>query len=250
MNLLPDAEPFSHDAPDATVGILVLHGFTGSPKSMKPWGRELAAQGWSVRVPRLPGHGTRWQDMNLTTWQDWYAEADRALAELTASCSTVFVMGLSMGGSLTLRLAEQHGDRISGIVLVNAAVHSERPDRYLLPFLQRFIPAFPGVSNDIRKPGVDEGAYAKIPLKAAHSLTQLWAAIKSDIGRVTQPVLLFRSSVDHVVEASNAQWILDNVSSGDVTSIELINSYHVATLDYDAEFIHERSIEFVRRLSN
>ena len=159
-------------------------------------------------------------------------------------------MGLSMGGSLTLRLAEQHGDRISGIVLVNAAVHSERPDRYLLPFLQRFIPAFPGVSNDIRKPGVDEGAYAKIPLKAAHSLTQLWGAIKSDIGRVTQPVLLFRSSVDHVVEASNAQWILDNVSSGDVTSIELINSYHVATLDYDAEFIHERSIEFVRRLSN
>ena len=121
MNLLPDAEPFSHDAPDAAVGILVLHGFTGSPKSMKPWGRELAAQGWSVRVPRLPGHGTRWQDMNLTTWQDWYAEADRALAELTASCSKVFVMGLSMGGSLTLRLAEQHGDRISGIVLVNAA---------------------------------------------------------------------------------------------------------------------------------
>ena len=81
MNLLPDAEPFSHDSPDTSIGVLVLHGFTGSPKSMKPWGRELAAQGWSVRVPRLPGHGTRWQDMNLTTWEDWYAEADRALID-------------------------------------------------------------------------------------------------------------------------------------------------------------------------
>jgi carboxylesterase len=161
MNLLPDAEPFSHDAPDAAVGILVLHGFTGSPKSMKPWGRELAAQGWSVRVPRLPGHGTRWQDMNLTTWQDWYAEADRALAELTASCSKVFVMGLSMGGSLTLRLAEQHGDRISGIVLVNAAVHSERPDRYLLPFLQRFIPAFPAFPMTFASLGSTKGPTRK-----------------------------------------------------------------------------------------
>ena len=219
MSVQPHAEPwFSEGVPGPDgrpIGILLLHGFTGSPKSMRPWGEQLAEQGWRVSVPRLPGHGTRWQDMNLTTWEDWYAEAERALRALQESCSHVFVMGLSMGGSLTLRLAEHHGDAIRGIVLVNPAVHSERWDRHFLPFLQRFVPSFPGISNDIAKPGQDEGAYDVIPLKAAHSLTYLWKAIKQDIAKVHQPMLLFRSAVDHGGEAANAEWILTHVSSTD-----------------------------------
>jgi carboxylesterase len=229
--------------------VLLLHGFTGSPKSMKPWGERMAAEGHTVRVPRLPGHGTRWQDMNLTRWEDWYAEADRTFLELQKSCERVFVFGLSMGGSLTLRLAERHGDEISGIVLVNPAVHSERPDRFLLPVLQAVVPAFPGISNDIKKPGQDEGAYTKIPLKAAHSLTKLWKAVKDDIALVRQPLLLFRSAEDHVVEASNSRFILDHVSSADRTEVVLPDSFHVATLDNDAETIVAGSIDFVRRLS-
>ncbi len=247
MPLMPGAEPYS--AEGGRTGILLLHGFTGSPKSMTPWGERMAAEGHTVRVPRLPGHGTRWQDMNLTRWEDWYAEADRSFRELRDACDTVFVFGLSMGGSLTLRLAEQHGDAIRGIVLVNPAVHSERPDRFALPVLQLFVPAFPGISNDIKMPGQDEGAYDKIPLKAAHSLTKLWKAVKEDIARVSQPLLLFRSAEDHVVEASNAKFILEHVSSADATEVVLPDSYHVATLDNDAETIVSGSIEFVRRLS-
>lgn len=167
MPLFPGAEPFSADG--GRVGIVLLHGFTGSPKSMTPWGQRMANEGHTVRVPRLPGHGTRWQDMNLTRWEDWYAEADRTFREVRDSCDNVFVFGLSMGGSLTLRLAEQYGDAIRGIALVNPAVHSERPDRFALPLLQLIVPSFPGISNDIKKPGQDEGAYDKIPLKAAHS---------------------------------------------------------------------------------
>ena len=247
MPLFPGAEPSAADG--GSTGILLLHGFTGSPKSMKPWGERMAAEGHTVRVPRLPGHGTRWQDMNLTRWEDWYAEADRAFIELQNACDTVFVFGLSMGGSLTLRLAERHGDAIRGIILVNPAVHSERPDRFLLPVLQAIVPAFPGISNDIKKPGQDEGAYDKIPLKAAHSLTKLWKAVKDDIALVRQPLLLFRSAEDHVVEASNARFILDHVSSADRTEVVLPDSFHVATLDNDAETIVAGSIDFVRRLS-
>lgn len=246
MPLMPDADPWSFDGDD--VGILVLHGFTGSPKSMKPLGRALAAEGWTVRVPRLPGHGTTWQEMNLTRWPDWYAEAERSLRELQERCARVFVMGLSMGGTLTLRLAEQHGDAIAGIVLVNPSVQTERKDRYLLPVVSKFIGGFPGISNDIAKPGVDEGAYDKTPLKAAHSLTDLWAVTKADIAKVTQPMLLFRSKVDHVVEPSNAVFILANVTSTDVHEEVLERSYHVATLDYDAEQIEQGSVAFVRRL--
>lgn len=246
MIVMPGAEPWAADGDD--VGIVVLHGFTGSPKSVTPWARELAAQGWTVRVPLLPGHGTRWQDMNLTTWEDWYNEAERAVRDLQSRCRRVFVMGLSMGGSLTLRLAEHHGDDLAGIVLVNPAVHTERWDRHLLPLLQRFVPSFPGISNDIAKPGVDEGAYDVIPLKAAHSMSFLWKAIKADIARVTQPLLLFRSIDDHVVEPSNAEFILGRVSSQDVTEVILRDSYHVATLDHDAAVIERDSIAFVRRL--
>lgn len=247
MTVIPGAEPWSADGDE--IGVLLLHGFTGSPASMKPWGHELAEEGWTVRVPRLPGHGTTWQDANLTTWHDWYAEAERNLLDLQSRCSNVFVMGLSMGGSLTLRLAELHGADITGIVLVNPAVHTERWDRHLLPVLQRFVGSFPGISNDIAKPGQDEVAYDKIPLKAAHSLSELWQVTKSDLGRITQPLLLLRSAVDHVVEPSNAEFILAHVSSADASEVVLQDSFHVATLDHDAPVIVRDSIAFVRRLT-
>ncbi len=247
MTLIDGAEPWSQDGSD--VGVLLVHGFTGSPKSMTPWGKALAEEGWTVRVPRLPGHGTTWQECNRTTWQDWHAEADRALRELTGRCRRVFVMGLSMGGCLTLRLAEQHGDAISGIVLVNPSVLTERPERVLLPALSKVVPSFPGISNDIAKPGMDEGAYTRLPLKAAHSLSQLWSITRRDMGRVQQPLLLFHSAVDHVVEPANWQFVLSHVSSGDVTDVVLPDSFHVATLDHDAPMIVRDSIAFVKRLS-
>ncbi len=248
MPLMPDAEPYSHDG--GKVGVVLCHGFTGSPKSMRPWGEYLANAGLTVRVPRLPGHGTRWQDMNATGWQDWYSEIDRAFREVSKKCDIVFAMGLSMGGCLSLRLAEEKGDDLAGVVLVNPSVHTERFDRHLLPFLQLAIPAFPGISNDIKKEGVDEGAYSKIPLKAAYSLSKMWVRVKADITKVKQPVLLFRSVDDHVVEPSNAAWILANIASSDKEEVMLANSYHVATIDNDAEVIFSGSLDFVKRLTD
>jgi carboxylesterase len=217
---------------------------------MLPLAQRLAKEGMTVRLPRLPGHGTRWQDMNLTRWEDWYAEVDRAFRELAERCDRVFVLGLSMGGSLTLRLAEEKGDAVTGIVLINAAVHSERKDRHLLPLLQAIVPSFPGISNDIKKPGQDEGAYSKIPLKAAYSLSKLWAAVRQDIDKVTQPALVFRSEVDHVVEPSNAEWIMSHMRSADKTLVVLPDSYHVATLDNDARTIEDASVSFIQRISS
>lgn len=245
MPLVPGAEPYSHEG--GPIGALVLHGFTGQPRSVKPWAQYLAEAGLSVEVPRLPGHGTRWQDMNITTWQDWYAETDRAFSALRARCESVFVMGLSMGGSLALRLAEERPDEVAGIAVVNPAVHSERPDRFLLPIIRHFIPSFPGISNDVKKEGADEGAYDKLPLKAAYSLTQLWAEVKKDIAKVDQPLLIFRSADDHVVEPSNTEWILANVTSSDKEEVVLTNSFHVATIDNDAQTIFDRSLNFVRQ---
>ncbi|MDP3972729.1 MAG: alpha/beta fold hydrolase [Candidatus Nanopelagicales bacterium] len=247
MPLQPYAKPHSHDGNQT--GVIVCHGFTGSPKSVRPWAEYLSSHGLTVRAPRLPGHGTRWQDMNVTTWEDWYAEVERTFRELRDRCETVFACGLSMGGTLSLRLAEENGDELTGLVLVNPAVHSERPDRFLLPILKHVIPAFPGICNDIKKPGQDEGAYPKLPLRAAASLMDLWGKVRGDITKVNQPTLLFRSVDDHVVEPSNAAWILANISSPEVQEVVLTDSYHVATLDNDAETIFTGSLEFINRVS-
>ena len=110
--------------------------------------------------------------------------------------------------------------------------------------------SFPGISNDIAKSGADEVAYNRTPLKAAHSMMEMWGVVKQDIALVRQPVLLFRSAQDNVVEASNAEWILTHVGSMDTEEVVLANSYHVATLDHDAPIIVDGSITFIERLSD
>jgi carboxylesterase len=253
MQLQPLAEPFvASGEPDATgqrVGVLLSHGFTGSPASMVPWAHYLHERGLGVSVPRLPGHGTRWQDMQRTTWADWYDEITRAFEKLRADHDKVVVAGLSMGGALALRLAADRGREVEGLILVNPAVNIDRWDVKLLPALKHVVPAMPGVANDIKKPGVDEHGYSRTPLKAAHSMLQGYKALCPDLPRVTCPVLFFRSVEDHVVDPSSSRIIMGGLSSRDVTERLLEDSYHVATLDNEAPTIFEESAEFVRRVT-
>jgi carboxylesterase len=244
---MPGAEPFHHDGGE--VGVLLCHGFTGSPGSLRPWAQFLADNDLTVALPRLPGHGTRWQELQITKWQDWYAEVERALQELTKRCTSVFVFGLSMGGALALRLAEEHGDAIAGVVVVNPSVHSENKAMFALRVLKLVVPSLAGIKNDIKKPGQDEIAYDRTPLKAVHSLTEFWALTKKDLPKVTQPLLVFHSVEDHVVEPSNSAYVLAHVGSADLEDKALQDSYHVATLDNDSQAIFDGSLDFVRRLA-
>lgn len=247
MSILPGAEPYERDG--GPVGFLLAHGFTGTPQSLRPWAERLADDGLTVSLPLLPGHGTRWEDMQLTTWQDWYAGIERAFDLLRDRCEHVFVGGLSMGGTLALRLAEQRGEQVAGLVLVNPSVHADDLRLKALPVLKHLVRSRPGIGSDIRKEGPVELAYPRIPLKALHSLTRLWPLVQADLPQVTQPVLLFRSPEDHVVAPANSEAVLARISSTDVTAEQLPDSYHVATLDNDAERIFTRSLEFVRRLT-
>jgi carboxylesterase len=242
--VLPGAEPV--DLPGGPVGVLVCHGFTGSPQSVREWAEHLASAGLTVVAPRLPGHGTRWQDMNRTRFADWYAEVERAFDELRGRCGTVFVMGLSMGGTLALRLAEERGEQLAGLVVVNASLSTERRDARLLPLLARVLPSFPGIASDIKKPGVSELAYDRIPLKAALSLQRAWPVVRRDLHRITCPVLVFRSREDHVVEVVSGRMLLEGLTGRQVEERVLEDSYHVATLDNDAPLIFGGSLDFVR----
>ncbi|MCP3421174.1 alpha/beta hydrolase [Nocardioides pinisoli] len=231
------------------IGVLVVHGFTGSPASMRPWAEDLAARGYAVEMPLLPGHGTRWQDMNKVRWTDWTATVEGAFDKLAAENDTVVAVGLSMGGALSLRLAADRGEELAGVVLVNAAVDSMRKDAVLLPVLKRFVPAFPGIRNDIKKPGMDEIAYPVIPLKAAYEMSGGWAELRRDLPRITIPVLYFRSKEDHVADISSSKAINAGLSSKDFEERVLEDSYHVATLDNDAPRIFAESAEFIERVT-
>ncbi|MPY57657.1 alpha/beta hydrolase [Streptomyces spongiae] len=247
MPVRPEAEPYRHEGGE--VGVLLCHGFTGSPQSLRPWAEYLAERDLTVALPLLPGHGTRWEDMQLTGWQDWYAEVDRELRALRERCAQVFVLGLSMGGTLTLRLAAKHGDGVRGIVVVNPGNKVHGLSAYALPVLRHLVRTTKGLTSDIKKEGVVEVGYDRVPLHAAHSLRNFFRQVDGELPQVTQPMLLLRSPEDHVVPPADSARILSRVSSTDVTEILLEQSYHVATLDNDAERIFEESYAFIARLA-
>ncbi|TQN43481.1 carboxylesterase [Blastococcus colisei] len=247
--VMPGAEPFAFpggDGPDGRTGVLLVHGFTGTPMSMRPWGEHLAAEGFAVRCPLLPGHGTRWQDCNTSTHDQWTTTVEQAFDELAAECDRVFVAGLSMGGTLATRLAQVRPDDVAGLLLVNPALLTQRVDAKLLPLLARITPSWAPIASDIKKPGVTELAYPKLPTRAMMQLRRLWAATRADLGTVTAPVIVFHSVEDHVVEPINSTILLAGVGSSDTTEVLLEDSYHVATLDNDAPRIFAGSVDWIR----
>ncbi len=226
-----------------TIGVLLCHGFTGSVASLRPWAEGLVDAGFEVSAPRLPGHGTDWRELNRTDWSDWYACVERARDDLAHRVDQVIVGGLSMGGALALRLAER--EPLAGLILVNPSVASRDTSMLALPALKHLKSSVNAIGNDIAKPGQDEGSYPRTPLAAAHSMTKLWADVRAHLDQVRVPVLLMTSRTDHVVDALSAELL--EKALPDVRRVWLERSYHVATLDYDADLILAESIDFIRR---
>ena len=243
MPVMPGAESYHHGA--GQVGVLLCHGFTGTPQSLRPWGEYLAAHGASVSLPRLPGHGTTWQEMNRTRWQDWYAELEKAFAVLQGQCTDVFVAGLSLGGCMALRLAEVHGAAVRGVVVVNPSITSDNPLMVLAPVLKWVLSSLPAVSGDVKKEGAVELAYDRMPVRAAATLPSLWSLVQSDLEKVTQPLLVYHSPEDHVVKPTGMAILRRRIPGA--TYEELLDSYHVATLDNDADRLFAGSLDFIRK---
>ena len=241
----PLAAPFSADG--GPTGVLVLHGFTGSPRTVRPWAESLADGGLTVRVPLLAGHGADWRALAKTGWTDWYADAERAFTELYARCEQVFVAGISMGGCLAFRLAQTQGDRVSGLVVVNPSLAGDNPLIPLAPVLKYVVKAIPSIGGDIKKPGVQEGAAKKTPLASVATLPAMWQGTAAALASVTQPVLVYRSTVDHVVGPASMKVLTGALPGAEVRMLG--NSYHVATLDNDASEIFDGTRAFIQKHS-
>ncbi len=240
--ILPGAEPWS--APGGTHGVLVLHGFTGNPQSMRPLAEACGKAGFTVELPLLPGHGTALEDMLPTRWEDWSAAAEREFRALADRCDKVVVTGLSMGGTLTCWLAEQHPD-IAGIAVVNPLIQA--PDEEFRQGISALVEAgtevFDAIGSDIKMEGMVEAAYPGTPLAAVLSLFDGADTVRADLGQIRCPTLLLSSREDHVVEPVSGDVLAASVA-GPLERVHLENSYHVATLDYDAPLIEQAVVDF------
>jgi carboxylesterase len=242
-NIMPGCEPFS--ASGGRDGVLVLHGFTGNPQSMRPLAEAIANAGYTVELPRLPGHGTTVEDMMTTGWSDWSGAADAAYRELATRCDRVAVAGLSMGGGLTAFVAEEHPD-VAALVFINALVKppvQEMRDG-LKGLLDAGMETMESIGSDIKKDGSQEASYNATPLACAASLFDGIEKVWERLDTISAPTLILSSREDHVVTSDNSE-DLARIVKGSVEHIWLEDSYHVATLDNDASLVEASTVRFL-----
>jgi carboxylesterase len=246
---IPGAEAYSHIG-NGDVGVLVLHGFTGNPGSMRALAEACATAGFHVELPLLAGHGTAMEDMIPTRWADWSADAEKAYQVLSKRAKKIVVIGLSMGGALTLWMAAQHPEA-HGIVCINPATqpHPQEVIDTLQEMIDGGIETTDGVGGDIADPSAHETAYLGTPLAA---LKSFWfeglAPLAPRYPSIKMPMLLYTSVQDHVVQPSDSDAVAATYG-GPVERVMLERSYHVATQDYDKDIIFAGAVAFVHRVT-
>jgi carboxylesterase len=248
--IMPGAEPWSHRAGEGAPGLLALHGFTGSPSSMRGVAESCAAAGFHVELPLLPGHGTTLDDLRSMGWHDWTAAVAESFARLAAITDRIVVAGQSMGGALTLWTALHHGP-VQGIVCINPA--TEPPPADMAEMVQELIAdgieVVPGNGSDIADPDAVDVSYADTPLRPLRSLVvDGLTPLHTRYGEITAPMLLITSRQDHVVPPEQSD-SLAATYGGPVERIWLERSYHVATKDYERDLVVGAAVEFARKVA-
>ena len=199
---------------------------------MRPLGEAYAKAGYTVCGPRLKGHGTHYEEMEQTTYHDWIESVEEGYQRLKERCENIFVTGLSMGGTLTLHLAEKYSD-IKAIIPINAAVEiSEMAAVQNLEGI-RFLDA---IGSDIKNPDRKELAYEKTPVASVKEILSFMDLVKKNLSAIHCPTLLFVSPEDHVVPPANSKFIFDHISSEETDLIDMPDGCHFAPrCDYAQE---------------
>lgn len=247
MSPKPELDPGPFFLEGGSTGVLLIHGFTGSPPEMRLVGDYLHERGLTVSAPLLPGHGTRVEEMNQCRWSDWTEHAGEALAHLRARCSSVFVGGLSMGSLITIHLAAHHD--LMGAMLYSPAVKIANPLIYLTPLVKYIIPKrSKSGESDLSDPVADQRtwSYDAFPTSAAHELLKLSHRSRALLPRVTCPLLIIHSTGDEMIQSDSAEYAFQRAGSADKAMVTLHHSGHVITVDGEWEKVAERSYDFIR----
>jgi len=258
--IIPSAEPFFF--PGGPTGCLLIHGFTGTPKEMRWMGEYLATAGYTVLGVRLAAHATRLEDMLRVEWEDWLASVEDgwnilngALVRQTSSQPRIFVMGLSMGGVLSLLFAsQQFSERypIAGVVAMSTPF-ALPPDWRLayVKLLRWFQPSVPKGPPDWHneEAAIDHIDYPSYPTVAIAQLDLLLAQMRATLPQVTAPVLLMHSRQDTSVDPQNMSSIYNNLGSQDKEMLWIENSGHVITREPERQRVFQAALDFVQRIN-
>ncbi len=247
--IIEGAEEF--ELGEGPVGALLMHGFQGSPQGMRGLGEYLSERGIAVLAPRLPGHGSTWQDLNTRTAEEWLGTFEDGIERLSEGRDEIFLVGLSFGAALCLDYAARHPRKVAGVVSLAGWVYTNDPLRLVAPIASRLIGSLPAKTNDIAEPGQREIATDRLPAKAGY-LAYKFACKRARraLPQVTSPILVMAGREDHTIPTRSSQFIFDEVASVDKELVWLDRSYHVITLDYDRQQVFERTHEFIVKHSN
>lgn len=231
MAIQTGAEPFL--LPGGTKGVLLIHGFTGSPSEMRLLGDYLHQLGYTVLAVRLCGHGTSVKELRHTNWRHWLSTAENGYYILRGLCSKIAVVGLSMGGLLSLKLAAEYP--VSKVVSLSTPIYIADKRLPLLPFYRIVRSYVPKKKHKYNVGDLTVVHYEATPLKSLSSLLELITQVKGLLPEVTAPALIVQSKVEHTVLPKSAQYIYDHLGSKDKQVVWLRRSGHIVTLDVERE---------------
>jgi carboxylesterase len=240
-----NAQPFLLEG--GSHGILLLHGFTGSAGHMRPIGEELNRQGYTVLAIQLPGHGTRLNDMQNVGWQDWLQSAKEGILTLKKRCEKVSAAGLSMGGVLTLLLAQQ--TRINAAIVMSTPMALKNRLAYLAPVASRFTPVTYWRGDEERDKLLDQRydyGYPGFPTARIGDLLHLIRLARRNLFAVTCPTLVVQSRADETIQPNSADIILKNIRSEKKAVLWLDDVPHVVTISREYQRIAKAMGEFLQ----
>jgi carboxylesterase len=226
-------------------GLLFFHGFTSTPQTLAPVVEELAAAGYTISAPLLPGHGTIPEDMAKTRGRQWLAfalEQYDAFAKEFPNCP---VAGLSMGGALALWIASQRP--VSAVIALAPALYLQDWRLFFRPLLQLLRPWYPAIANDIKGQDFRELAYERYHLKNIHDLLHVMRQARKALPRISAPFLGMQSNADHTLPLGCLDYADRCIGSNIKELHRLTNSYHVLTLDNERGLIARRMLSFLEK---
>ncbi|MPZ69783.1 MAG: alpha/beta fold hydrolase [Actinobacteria bacterium] len=245
--VIEGAEEFAFG--DGPTGALLVHGYTGSPQGMRGLGEYLAERGIAVVGPRLPGHGTTWQDLDTKTRDEWRRTVTEGYEQLAAGRDEIFIVALSFGAALSLDFIAHNPGKVKGLVTLAGMVDTNDPRRHFAPVIKRLTRSVAGVANDIADPEGHEIAYDRLPTRSTHEMLKVLTEVKEVLPQVDCSLLVMHGRNDHTVKPYNAEMIIEKVSSSDKELVWCENSFHVITLDKDRDEVFRRTHEFIKERS-
>lgn len=247
-----DTAPFFWTG-DNNTGVLLLHGFSGTPREMSRIGTYLKDYGYTIYAPLLPGHGTTLDAINKQHWHDWTAASMSAFDRLAHTCEHVFIGGFSMGSLLTLWLAIQHVPS-NGIILYSPALKIADWRIALTPILRTFIKRIASSKeSDLRDLRAEDllGGYSHYPVPAAAELYKLRRRINRTLHRITTPACVIYAVHDHSIHPRSGPLTVQRLSRYvPVETMVLHDSGHAIVVDQEWEIVAKQTLTFIQRYSS